>query len=80
MDKLVALVAETLQVSPGLIRDDTSMENCPEWTSLVHFSLILAVEDTFGVHFSSDDIPTLTSVGSLRAELARQGRSTDGPV
>jgi acyl carrier protein len=75
MDKLITIVAEVLQVSPDLIQDGTSMENCPEWDSLRHFALILAVEDAFDVHFSSDDIPTLTQVAALRAELARLGRS-----
>jgi acyl carrier protein len=78
MDKLVATVAEVLQVSPDVIQETTSMENCPEWDSLRHFALILAVEDAFAVHFSSDDIPSLTQVGALRAELARLGGSGGG--
>jgi acyl carrier protein len=73
-DKLVATVAEVLQVSPGLVQESTSMENTPEWDSLRHFTLILAVEEAFDVHFSSDDIPSLTGVAALRAELLRQGR------
>jgi len=32
------------------------------------------VEEAFDVHFSSDDIPSLTAVAALRAELLKQGR------
>ncbi len=77
-DKLVATVAEALQVSPELVQESTSMENTPEWDSLRHFALILAVEEAFDVHFSSDDIPSLTAVAALRAELLRQGRDPGG--
>jgi len=75
-DKLITTVAEVLQVAPDSVNETTSMENCPAWDSLRHFSLILAVEDAFGVSFSSDDIPSLTEVAALRAELARLGRTT----
>jgi acyl carrier protein len=77
MDKLVRTIVEVLQIPPDRVQETTSMENCPEWDSLRHFSLILAVEDAFGVHFSSDEIPVLTQVGALRAELARLGARTD---
>ena len=73
-DKLLATLAEALQVSPESVQESASMENMPEWDSLHHFALILAVEDAFDVHFSSDDIPSLTDVAALRAELQRQGR------
>ena len=79
-DKLVSTIAEVLEISPDLVQETTSMENCPEWSSLRHFSVILAVEDAFDVHFSSDDIPSLTQVGLLRAELARLGASTREPA
>jgi acyl carrier protein len=46
------------------------MQNCDRWDSLQHFHLILAVEEAFGVRFSSERIPHLTSVQALREELA----------
>ena len=77
-DKLITTVAEVLQLSPDSVKETTSMENTPAWDSLRHFTLILAVEDAFGVSFSSDDIPSLTEVAGLRAELARLGKTTGG--
>lgn len=78
-DKLVATVAEVLEISPDLVKDATSMDNCPEWDSLRHFALILALEDVFGVHFSSEEIPSLTEVGTLRAKLAQLAGGGRGP-
>ncbi len=69
-DKLVSTVADVLQIPPESVQETTSMENCSQWDSLRHFSLILAVEDAFGVQFSSEDIPSLTQVATLRAKVA----------
>ena len=77
-DKLLSTIAQVLQISPDLVHEDTSMENCPEWNSLRHFGLILALEDVFGVHFSSEDIPQLTAVRSLRGKLMELGARMNG--
>lgn len=53
---------------------ETSSENTAAWDSVGHLNLILDVEETFGVHFSSEEIPLLTSVGRLQEALsARAG-------
>ena len=77
-DRLVSTVAEVLEISPDLVKDAMSMDNCPQWDSLRHFALILALEDVFGVHFSSDEIPELTQVGLLRAKLTELSGQGDG--
>ena len=41
----------------------------PDWDSIVHLNLILALEAEFEVRFSTAEIPQLTSVGKLRTRL-----------
>lgn len=42
----------------------------PEWDSVNHLNLILAVESEFGVQFDTADIPELVTVGKIQAKLA----------
>ena len=37
----------------------------PMWDSLYHFTLVAALEDHFGVAFTSDEIPTMRSIPSI---------------
>lgn len=70
-DRLQSLVGRVLGISPEKVSDTTSMQNCPKWDSLQHFTLVLAIEEEFGVQFSSTRIPELTRVSVIREELAR---------
>ena len=73
--RLVETVSRTLGIEKGSVAAETSSENTAGWDSVGHLNLILEVEETFGVHFTSEEIPLLTSVGRLqeavkaRAEL-----------
>lgn len=59
---------------------DTSIVAAPEmtaelvsgWDSLGHIRLIVAVERTFGVKFSSQDISSFENVGELVERLAEK--------
>src|SRR4051812_45778033 len=68
-DRLCVIIASVLGLSPDEVSDATSSENCPNWDSLQHFALILAVEQEYGVRFSSGRIPTLTRVSAIREEI-----------
>lgn len=73
--RLESVVASVLGLRADEICDQTSPETCAAWDSLRHFYLILALEQAFGVRFSSEVIPDLVTVGKIRAELARMGAS-----
>jgi acyl carrier protein len=76
-DSLCVTIANVLGLPPDEVSDATSSENCRKWDSLQHFVLILAVEQEYGVRFSSGRIPELTRVSAIREELDRlkAGRS-----
>lgn len=47
------------------IRDDLTAEEVPDWDSLAHVRLIVAVEKEFGVRFSSGEVGDIEDVGAL---------------
>jgi acyl carrier protein len=70
-DQLCVTIASALGISLDEVSDAMSREDCPKWDSLQHFVLILAVEQEFGVRFSSERIPELTAVSAIRGEINR---------
>ena len=62
---------ESIFGPPGLtMSDQDGPHSNPDWDSVVHLNLILALEAEFGIRFSTAEIPQLNSVGKLRARLA----------
>jgi acyl carrier protein len=48
-----------------VLSDATSREDLPSWDSLGHIRLIGAMEETFDVTFTIDDIEKMTSVDRI---------------
>ena len=58
------------------ITRETKAADIESWDSLMHVSLILAVEKTFGVRFSSSEVSSLMNVGMLMELInAKKGAS-----
>jgi acyl carrier protein len=73
--KLADIVATTLDLPPDAVTDGLSSETSENWDSVRHLTLVLAVEDAFGITFDEAEIPELTSFAALlRAVAARAGR------
>ena len=70
-ERLRAVCASVFNVDASLLSDDASPETIPEWDSLSHLTLVLAIEAEFGVAFDADEIPTLNSFARLRDRVAR---------
>lgn len=51
---------DDLQIEPT-----TSAKDIQEWDSLMHVSLVLAVESRFGVRFTSTEVAALRDVSEL---------------
>ncbi|MCB9673469.1 MAG: acyl carrier protein [Alphaproteobacteria bacterium] len=48
------------------IHDHTTAKDIPEWDSLMHVSLLVAIEGEFGIRFASAEVSGLKNVGELR--------------
>ena len=45
----------------------------PNWDSLTHISLIIALEEEFGIEFSAEEVTSMANVGDLFAVLEKKG-------
>ena len=60
-EALKQVIATVLSVDPVSINSETSMDTVPEWDSLHHITLILALEDEFKVSIPDEDASNITS-------------------
>lgn len=58
---------ETIDLDPAMTADDIT-----GWDSVSHIILIYAIEDEFGVKFSSRDLERLTCAGDLIDMVTRR--------
>lgn len=72
-DALQGVFRDVLGLKDGEFRDDLRLDAIPTWDSVVHLTLVLALEQTFGVMFEPEEAAALKSVADIRAALARKG-------
>ena len=66
MEKFLELVAEVFEVDPDEISMDTVFrDEIEDFSSLVGFSLIVMMEDEYGVRVSVDDFLKCKTIGDL---------------
>ncbi|GAA4008838.1 acyl carrier protein [Sphingomonas humi] len=67
MDRPVdALIASVLKIDPASITDDLAYGDIPEWSSLAHVNLMLALEAQTGTTIDEDTMVSLLSVQDIR--------------
>ncbi len=70
------VISQVLGVDAKSINSTTSVQSVSAWDSLAHMNLVLALEEAFGVEFTDEQIPTMTSFPEvLKAVEARGGRA-----
>ncbi len=67
---LKQVLAEIFELDPSTINGTTSIDNVELWDSLQHISMIVSVEQEFGVRFSEEEMAELLSYERLRSALA----------
>lgn len=60
-DSIRKVMSQIFDLDPSSIVAESSPKTIERWDSLKHMQLIMALEDEFGIRFSDDDIPELTS-------------------
>jgi acyl carrier protein len=68
--RLKQVLAEIFELDPSTIDDTTSSDKVERWDSLQHISMIVSVEQEFGVRFSEEEMAGLLSFDRLRLALA----------
>lgn len=75
-DRLRAVFASVFGIDAARLSNDDSYETIPEWDSVNHINLVLALEAEFGIQLDPGEIAELTSVAVIRARL--DGTAADG--
>lgn len=65
----VALIAEALNLSRESVKPETSLMTSPEWDSLAHFRIVLALEERLGRALDPLEITTLADLASVERIL-----------
>jgi citrate synthase len=69
------VMASALRISPSRVTDALAFNTIPEWDSLAHVELMLALEAEYGVSIDEDHMIELVSVRKIREFLGNGTRS-----
>lgn len=65
----IALIEETLELDEGTLQEDTVLADVDEYTSMAKLSLIVMMDDEFGVKLTGDMIKSFTTVADILAVM-----------
>lgn len=66
MKPVVQVIAEQLRVPQARVRDELAFGTVPEWDSLNHVNLMVALEAEYGVTVDEEQMVELTTVRAIR--------------
>jgi citrate synthase len=75
-EALIALVSQTLGIPWSLVVDELGFGTIPEWDSLNHVQLMLALETAYGVEIDEERMISLTSIGRIRCFVTEGARES----
>jgi acyl carrier protein len=70
MERLLDVFRDVFDDDALEIRDETVASDVPDWDSLTHVKLVVAIEESFRVQFSNREITAWENVGDMRRALA----------
>ena len=73
LTRLQHVFATTLELSPDADYDRLAYRETPQWDSVAHLQLVIAVEAEFDVMLETDDVLSLSTMHEAAAILGRHG-------
>lgn len=70
-ERLRNLIIAQLKIDPNQYSEDLGAGDIPEWDSLAHMNLIMAIEREFHITFDVADAVDLETVGDFQDALKR---------
>lgn len=65
-DSLKNLILRELSLNDFHLQEETLAKDVPGWDSLKNFTIILAIEEEFGIKFLTEEILSIKNVGDLQ--------------
>ncbi|MEM7425613.1 MAG: acyl carrier protein [Pseudomonadota bacterium] len=75
--QLFQIIGGVLKIDPATLSDQSNALNTPNWNSLRHIEIMLAVENAFGVRFSMPEMVSMQNIGDMRQLLIGKGVTFD---
>ena len=75
-DRVRQIMANVLGISPQHVDEGMSMDTVVGWDSVRHLNLILALEESFNVRFTSEETGVMTTYPDILQVLARHVQQT----
>lgn len=70
LEEVRTLAADVLGIPRSQIDSHSTPEHIENWDSIQHVSLLVAIEEQFGVEFDPDEISQMQSIGKITELLA----------
>ncbi len=71
-ERLTSLFQDVFNRADLTLHDDMTAQDVPEWDSLSHINLIVAIEQEFGIKFSFGELENLKNVGTMLELIERK--------
>ncbi|MCE5267560.1 MAG: acyl carrier protein [Planctomycetaceae bacterium] len=72
-DRVAAIFEKVFGIEASTFSPTLAPEDVLRWDSLGHMTLVMELEDTFGVHFDVDELTELNSGGRVIEMLRAKG-------
>jgi acyl carrier protein len=72
-DRLAGIFEKAFGIDAGDFSPDLAPEDVLRWDSLGHMTLVMDLEDAFGVHFEVDEITEMSSARKIVELLQAKG-------
>jgi acyl carrier protein len=72
LDHVRTLAADVLGVSRSEISASSTPQQLDNWDSISHVSLVVAIEEQFGVAFAPEEITDMESIGRIAEMLSQK--------
>ncbi len=69
LDRVQTIFSDVFQIAREQVTPESSPDTIPNWDSLQHLNLVLALEQEFGIQFTPEEIEQLLSVELVAALL-----------
>jgi len=69
-DRVKALLAREWNILPSAIPDNATINEFPQWDSLGHITIMLALENEFGLEISAETVQELLSLPKIVEHLS----------
>lgn len=63
--KVIQIIAQSLEVSPEIINEELAIGDIPQWNSLGHVVIVSALEKSFNIKFDPESIMDMEDVTDI---------------